>query len=76
MKNLRQSLGLQTRATQLLSLKIGLLLSMACLSLVGHTSATTQVPPMTTDPVNKLPEAIQAKLAQANIPTDSLSMVV
>ena len=28
------------------------------------------------DPVNKLPEAIQAKLAQANIPTDSMSMVV
>ena len=91
MKNSRQSVGLQTRATQLLSLKTGLLLSMACLSLVGHTSDTTQVqPPIPTDtvtkqshavmgqrdPVSKLPETIQAKLAQANIPTDSMSMVV
>jgi len=91
MKNSRQSVGLQTRATQLLSLKTGLLLWMACLSLVGHTSDTTQVqPPIPTDPVakqshavmeqrdpvNKLPETIQAKLAQANIPTDSMSMVV
>ena len=91
MKNSRQSVGLQTRATQLLSLKTGLLLGMACLSLVGHTSDTTQVqPPILTDsvtkqshavmeqrdPVNKLPETIQAKLAQANIPTDSMSMVV
>ena len=90
MKNSRQSVGLQTRATQLLSLKTGLLLGMACLSLVGHTSDTTPVPPILTDSVtkqshavmgqrdsvNKLPEAIQAKLAQANIPTDSMSMVV
>ena len=91
MKNSRQFVGLQTCATQLLSLKTGLLLWMACLSLVGHTSDTTQVqPPIPTDPVtkqshavmgqrdpvNKLPQAIQAKLAQANIPTDSMSMVV
>ncbi len=90
MKNSRQSVGVQTRATQLLSLKTGLLLGMACLSLVGHTSDTTPVPPILTDlvtkqshavmgqrdPVNKLPQAIQAKLAQAHIPTDSMSMVV
>ena len=49
----------------------------SCLSLVGHTADATQNnQAIASEPVTKLPDIIQAKLAAANIPTDSLSMVV
>lgn len=80
MKNSLKFVACQNRNPRLWSIKIGLLGLAGCLSLVGHTSETTPVKPpraqIVSDPVSKLPDAIQAKLAAASIPTDSLSMVV
>ena len=81
MKNSFKVVAHQNRHRKLWSVKTCVLVLAGCLSLVGHTSDTTQVKPqvkpqIVIDPVSKLPDVIQAKLAAANIPTDSLSMVV